>query len=143
MASLPRRLIRSRHLFGNNNVFLKLESEDFHIIPENKARKLEFVIGDSLRKKKKKLVTFGYVGSPHCYSTVKAASELGDSAMTSMLRLPPPVGCILGVLHRLYKPQAPHCGKEDLVLGPPVNVEPPKKGIMRPPPWLYVCEPLR
>ncbi len=86
--SVPRRLSRSRHLFGNNNVFLKLESEDFHIIPENKARKLEFVIGDSLRKKKKKLVTFGYVGSPHCYSTVKAASELGLKSEVVLQKAP-------------------------------------------------------
>lgn len=84
----PRLLLRSRHLFGDNHAFIKNEEDDFHTIPENKARKLEFVIGASLQSKKKKLVSFGYIGSPHCFSTVKAASQLGLKSEVVLIKSP-------------------------------------------------------
>jgi D-cysteine desulfhydrase len=86
--SAPVRLNRSQHFFGENYIFVKRESLDFHILPDNKARKLEFVLGDALRRKRKKLVTFGYVGSSHCLATVKAASENRLKSEVVLLRCP-------------------------------------------------------
>lgn len=86
--SVPKRLIRSQHLFGQNYMFMKHESLDFHTLPDNKARKLEFVLGDALRRKRKKLVTFGYVGSSHCLATAQAARQLSLKADVTLLRAP-------------------------------------------------------
>ncbi len=86
--AVPQRLYKSQHLFGENYVYMKRESLDFHILPDNKARKLEFVIADALKRNRKKLVTFGYVGSSHCLATVKAAKELKLKSEVVLLRCP-------------------------------------------------------
>jgi D-cysteine desulfhydrase len=86
--SVPIRLQRSQHLFGENYAFMKRESLDFHALPDNKARKLEFVLGDVLRRKRKKLVTFGYVGSSHCLATAQAASQLSLKSEVILLKCP-------------------------------------------------------
>ncbi|MDB5038640.1 MAG: 1-aminocyclopropane-carboxylate deaminase [Bacteriovoracaceae bacterium] len=86
--SSPVRLLRSQHLFGENYSFMKREALDFHTIPDNKARKLEFIVGDSLMRKRKKLVTFGYIGSSHCLATVKAAAQLSLKSEVVLLRCP-------------------------------------------------------
>lgn len=86
--SLPQRLVRSQHLFGENYVYMKREALDFHTLPDNKARKLEFVLGDALQRRQRKLVTFGYVGSSHCLATVKAARENQLKAEVVLLRCP-------------------------------------------------------
>lgn len=86
--AVPQRLLRSRHLFGNNYVFMKRELLDFHILPENKARKLEFILGDALRRRKKRVATYGYVGSAHCLASVKAAHELNMKSEVVLMRAP-------------------------------------------------------
>ncbi|MBN8554584.1 MAG: pyridoxal-phosphate dependent enzyme [Deltaproteobacteria bacterium] len=86
--SLPKLLVRSKHLFGSNYAFMKQEELDFHLLPENKARKLEFIIGDALRRNRKKLVSSGYVGSPHCLAIAKAAKELNMKAELILKRCP-------------------------------------------------------
>ncbi len=88
VTSVPRRLARSRHLFGDNTLYLKNEEEDFHVLPENKARKLEFVLGDTLAENKKRLVSFGYVGSPHCYAVAKAAYDAGLKSTLVLQKAP-------------------------------------------------------
>jgi 1-aminocyclopropane-1-carboxylate deaminase/D-cysteine desulfhydrase-like pyridoxal-dependent ACC family enzyme len=84
----PKRLLRSQHLFGQNYTFMKREELDFHILPENKARKLEFIIGDALRRDRRKLVSSGFVGSPHCLAIAKAAKELNLKAELVLKRCP-------------------------------------------------------
>lgn len=86
--SVPKRLVRSQHLFGQNYVFMKQEELDFYIIPENSARKLEFIMGDALRRKRTKFVTSGVIGSHHCLSIVKAAHELGHKSEVVLKKCP-------------------------------------------------------
>lgn len=86
--SVPKRLVRSQHLFGSNYVFMKQEELDFHIIPENSARKLEFIMGDALRRRRKKFVSSGHLGSHHCLSVVKAAHEMGYRSEVVLKRCP-------------------------------------------------------
>ena len=74
--SPPFRLIKSSHWFGDNYMFMKRESLDFHIISENKARKLEFILGKTLEEHTKKIVAFGPIGSSHCLSIAKAGAEI-------------------------------------------------------------------
>jgi len=48
----------------------------------NKARKLEFLVGEALRKRRRTLVTMGYLGTNHGLATALAAREAGmDSAV--------------------------------------------------------------
>ncbi len=86
--SVPKRILRAQHFFGDNYVYIKNETDDFHTLPDNKARKLEFILGDALARRRRKLVTFGYVGSSHCLATVKAASQLGLKSEAILLKAP-------------------------------------------------------
>lgn len=48
----------------------------------NKARKLEFLVGEALRRRRRTLVTMGYLGTNHGLATALAAREAGmDSAV--------------------------------------------------------------
>jgi D-cysteine desulfhydrase len=85
---VPKRLVRSQHLFGTNYVFMKQEELDFYIIPENSARKLEFIMGDALRRGRSKFVSSGILGSHHCLAVVKAASELGHKSEVVLKKCP-------------------------------------------------------
>lgn len=73
----PARLQKSQHLFGENYVFLKQESLDFHIMPENSAKKLEFILGSPEFEDVKTLIASGPAGDFHCLAVAKAAQELG------------------------------------------------------------------
>ncbi len=74
--SVPVALKKTQHWYGENYVHLKREDLDFHTLPDNKARKLEFVMGDALERRAKKLVSSGYVGSSHCMALASAARQL-------------------------------------------------------------------
>lgn len=86
--AVPKRLVRSQHLFGPNYLFMKQEELDFYIIPENSARKLEFIMGDALRRKRRKFVSSGFLGSHHCLSVVKAAHEMGLKSEVVLKKCP-------------------------------------------------------
>lgn len=75
--SVPRRLLRSHHLFGPNHVFMKEELNDFHIITENQARKLEFHLGELCSRGVKKIIARGEAGDPFLLAVAIAARELG------------------------------------------------------------------
>ena len=51
----------------------------------NKVRKLEFLLGDAIAKRKKKVITFGYAGSNHALATGIYARLLGLSAASMLL----------------------------------------------------------
>ena len=86
--SAPKRFQKSQHLFGSNYAYWKSEMLDFHVMPENKARKLEFIMGSVLERAKKKIVTYGHMGSFHCFAAVKAASLLGMKSEVVLLKAP-------------------------------------------------------
>jgi len=73
----PSRLVKSQHLFGENYVYFKQENLDFHILPENSAKKLEFILGSPEYDNVKKLIASGPAGDFHCLAVAKAAQELG------------------------------------------------------------------
>ncbi len=51
----------------------------------NKARKLEFLVADALRKRRRTLVTLGYLGTNHGLSTALAAREAGLAAQVVLI----------------------------------------------------------
>lgn len=86
--SVPKRLIKSQHLFGENYVFLKQELDDFHIMPEVDAKKLEFILADADVVDASTLVASGKGGDFHCLSIAKAAKELGKTATIILKKAP-------------------------------------------------------
>lgn len=86
--SVPKRLIRSQHLFGENYLFLKQELTDFHIIPETDAKKLEFILADEEIENARTLVASGRAGDFHCLSVAKVAKELGKQAIIILRQAP-------------------------------------------------------
>jgi D-cysteine desulfhydrase len=54
----------------------------------NKIRKLEFVLADALKKGKKKVMTFGGLGSNHALATVVYAKELGMGTILVLIDQP-------------------------------------------------------
>lgn len=78
LPSLPRQLRRSQHLFGQNYVFWKEEAEDSDFLPDNSARKLEFIFGKILEEhpKLKRIIISDYVDSPFGMNATQLALAL-------------------------------------------------------------------
>lgn len=74
---VPKILRRSQHLFGENYVFLKNEGDDFHLVPEHYAKRLEFVLASPPHEKARNWVTSGRAGDLHSLALAKASRELG------------------------------------------------------------------
>jgi D-cysteine desulfhydrase len=51
----------------------------------NKVRKLEFVLGEALRRGAKEVLTFGYAGSNHALATAVYAKQLGLKSISMLL----------------------------------------------------------
>lgn len=60
-----------------SELWVKRDDECSDVFGGNKPRKLEFVLSDALKKKKKWVVTRGGVGSNHCLATAIFARKLG------------------------------------------------------------------
>jgi len=86
--SVPKRLIKSQHLFGENYIFLKQELLDFHTIPETDAKKLEFILAEPEVERAKTFVASGRAGDFHCLAIAKAAKELGKKAVIILRQAP-------------------------------------------------------
>lgn len=51
----------------------------------NKIRKVNFILGDGLRKKAKQVLTFGFAGSNHALATAIYAQKLGLKSISILL----------------------------------------------------------
>jgi 1-aminocyclopropane-1-carboxylate deaminase/D-cysteine desulfhydrase-like pyridoxal-dependent ACC family enzyme len=80
LAVLPTPLVRARHLeraLGSPPIYVKRDDLTGFGFAGNKARKLEFIVGDALARGCDVLVTGGGPGSNHCASTAAAARLAG------------------------------------------------------------------
>ena len=66
----------TRHL-GGPQVWIKRDDMTGLAMGGNKARKLEFLLGEAIERKADTIVTFGAVQSNHCRMTAAAACKLG------------------------------------------------------------------
>ena len=78
--SVPRRLLKTQHLFGDNHVFLKEESSDFFLIPEHEARKLEFILGQDEFMEARRWISLDDSRAEHALAVAKAAQVLAKDA---------------------------------------------------------------
>ncbi len=62
---------------GKKRVWIKRDDATSSIYGGNKVRKLEFILGDVLSKKKKKIVTMGGIGTNHGLATAIFCKEIG------------------------------------------------------------------
>ena len=77
---------------GPWNLWIKRDDRSSRIYGGNKVRKLEFVLGDVARKKKRRVVTFGGIGTNHGLATAIFCRRIG-------------VACTLLLFHQ---PVTPH-----------------------------------
>ncbi|MGA0162746.1 MAG: hypothetical protein ACO3LE_00660 [Bdellovibrionota bacterium] len=77
-ASLPTRLQRSQHLFGQNYVFWKEENLDADFLTENVAKKMEFILGSYTNdlKEGQKVIISGFIDNPYVIDLATAASAM-------------------------------------------------------------------
>lgn len=72
-----------------NNLWIKRDDQSSDIYGGNKVRKLEFVIADALRKKKKYMVTVGGIGTNHGLATTIYCGRVGIK--TVLVLMPQPI----------------------------------------------------
>lgn len=70
MAALGKKL-------GHPNLYIKDDGLTGSELGGNKVRKLEFLLGDAIKKKATDVITFGAAGSNHCAATAFYANQLG------------------------------------------------------------------
>ena len=78
------KLERVGNAVGLNKLYIKRDDLSGAVYGGNKVRKLEFFLGDALRRNAKEVITFGFAGSNHALATAIYASQLGLGS-TSML----------------------------------------------------------
>jgi 1-aminocyclopropane-1-carboxylate deaminase/D-cysteine desulfhydrase-like pyridoxal-dependent ACC family enzyme len=70
---------------GLNHLYIKRDDLSGDIYGGNKVRKLEFLLGDALRRNAKEVVTFGFAGSNHALATAFYANQLGLGSTSLLL----------------------------------------------------------
>jgi len=73
---------------GTDNLYLKHDGLSGSFYGGNKIRKLEFLLGDALRQKAKRALTFGFAGSNHALATAIYAQRLGLKCTSILLTQP-------------------------------------------------------
>jgi 1-aminocyclopropane-1-carboxylate deaminase/D-cysteine desulfhydrase-like pyridoxal-dependent ACC family enzyme len=73
---------------GTDHLYLKQDGVSGTVYGGNKVRKLEFILGDALRKKAKSVLTFGYAGSNHALATAIYAKQAGLTSVSILLKQP-------------------------------------------------------
>ncbi len=63
--------------FGHQNIWIKRDDRSSPLYGGNKIRKLEFTLGQALQQKKKRVITFGGIGTNHGLATAIFCKELG------------------------------------------------------------------
>jgi D-cysteine desulfhydrase len=74
---------------GIGRLWIKRDDQTSSLYGGNKPRKLEFLIGDALRRRRRAVITFGGIGTHHGLATAVAAREAG--LRTLLVLLPQPV----------------------------------------------------
>lgn len=69
---------------GVDSLYIKRDDMSGRIYGGNKVRKLEFLLGDVMRSKTKRVITLGYAGSNHALACAIYAGQLGLTS-TAML----------------------------------------------------------
>jgi 1-aminocyclopropane-1-carboxylate deaminase/D-cysteine desulfhydrase-like pyridoxal-dependent ACC family enzyme len=91
LGGFPTPIRHLKHLgkeFGTDYLYLKDDGLSSAIYGGNKVRKLEFLLGDSLRKEVKEVLTFGFAGSNHALATAVYAQKLGLKSISILLAQP-------------------------------------------------------
>ena len=73
---------------GTDYLYLKHDGLSSPIYGGNKIRKLEFLLGDALRKGAKAVLTFGFAGSNHALATAVNAQRVGLQCISILLAQP-------------------------------------------------------
>jgi D-cysteine desulfhydrase len=70
---------------GLDHLYVKRDDLTGKICGGNKVRKLEFILGDALRKGARETITFGFAGSNHALATAVHANHLGLKSISMLL----------------------------------------------------------
>jgi D-cysteine desulfhydrase len=79
------KLERVGNAIGLNNLYIKRDDLSGAVYGGNKVRKLEFLLGDALRRNAKEVITFGFAGSNHALATAIYANRLGLGSTSLLL----------------------------------------------------------
>jgi len=91
LGEFPTPIKHLRHLgkeIGTDYLYLKHDGLSASTYGGNKIRKLEFLLGDALRKGAKDVLTFGFAGSNHALATAVYAQKLGLKSISILLAQP-------------------------------------------------------
>ncbi len=105
LESLPR---FSKKIGGGVNLFIKRDDQTGLATGGNKARKLEFLLADALKKKADTVITAGAPISNHARMTASAARKLGLDALLVLIGaelrfFPSPKAEPLAYINRIYQ----------------------------------------
>jgi len=91
LGSFPTPVQDLEHLandIGASRLFVKRDDISGHPYGGNKVRKLEFLLGEAIRRGAKEVLTFGCVGSNHCLATSVYAKQVGLGSISMLLPQP-------------------------------------------------------
>lgn len=70
---------------GLDRLYIKRDDLSGEVYGGNKVRKLEFLLGDALRKRSKEVLTMGFAGSNHATATAIYANRLGLKCISMLM----------------------------------------------------------
>ncbi len=73
---------------GVDELYVKRDDLSGKVYGGNKIRKLEFILGDAVKRKKKAVFGFGYAGSHHALATAIYARQLGLKSISILMPQP-------------------------------------------------------
>jgi 1-aminocyclopropane-1-carboxylate deaminase/D-cysteine desulfhydrase-like pyridoxal-dependent ACC family enzyme len=73
---------------GISQLYMKRDDLSGKLYGGNKPRKLEFILGDALRSKAKRVITFGGAGSNHALATAIYARRVGLKSISMLIPQP-------------------------------------------------------
>lgn len=88
LCALPtpvRRLEKLGQQIGLDHLYIKQDGLTASPFGGNKVRKLEFLLGEALRRGVKEVMTFGFAGSNHALATAVYAKQLGLKSISMLI----------------------------------------------------------
>ena len=83
-----RKLVNLGKEIGYDNIWIKQDERSSEYYGGNKVRKLEFVLADALRKKKRTILTYGGLGTNHGLATAIHGKRLGLKTLLLLVDQP-------------------------------------------------------
>lgn len=83
-----RRLAKLGEEIGCRNIWIKEDDKSSEYYGGNKVRKLEFILADALRKKKRTILTYGGLGTNHGLATTIHGKRLGLKTLLLLVDQP-------------------------------------------------------